>query len=511
MLDATPLLRLFSALRLRRLERQDPAETQKRQLLHLIRRGQKTAFGRDHSLDRVRSVEDFQAAIPLRTYEDFWQGYWVERFPDLSDATWPGRTPFFALTSGTTQGTTKHIPCTEDMIRSNARAGMDLLAFHALNRPRSRLLTGKNLVLGGSTDLQVLGPGILAGDLSGIEMKAMPWWIRPWTFPPLPLALMKNWEEKIDALVETAPRERIRSVSGVPSWLMIFFNKLFERHRIASGRLKDVFPHLEMVVHGGVHFEPYQDRFQKLLEGSGAETREVYPASEGFVAVADRGPEQGLRLLLDHGIFYEFVPLEEIGSPRPTRHWVGTLVPDLHYAVVLTTCAGLWGYILGDTVRFVETRPPRLQVSGRTDQMLSAFGEHLIEQEIEHAVSEAARRLGLNVVDFTMGAVLPQGLDRVGHHRMILEFAQGPVPEELTERLAVSVDELLKSRNDDYAAHRQDGYGLGRPEILVVPPGFFRAWLQRRGQLGGQHKVPRIMTSRELFEGISSLASRGSI
>lgn len=508
MLDATSLLRAFARLRIRRLQSRDAAATQHHQLMHLIRRGAKTAFGRDHGLDKVRTVTEYQAAVPLRTYEDFWHEYWERPFPDLTDITWPGRIPFFALTSGTTRGTTKYIPCSRRMIRSNARAGMDLLVFHALNRPESRLLSGKNFMLGGSTDLQPLGHGILAGDLSGIEMKTMPWWIRPWSFPPLDIALMKNWEEKTAVLAERTPKERICSISGVPSWLLIFFNKLFESCHVSSGRLVDVLPHLEMVVHGGVMFEPYQARFERLLKGSHAELREVYPASEGFLAVADQEPSRGLRLVLDHGIFFEFVPLEELDSAHPTRHWLGNLEPDILYAVVLTTCAGLWSYILGDTVTFLETRPPRLRVSGRTDQMLSSFGEHLIEEEIEYAVSESAGLLDLEVVDFTMGAVVPKELEGAGHHRIVIEFAQERISDNQRGRFADSVDGILKDRNDDYAAHREEGFGLGQPEIQVVPRGFFKAWLKKRGQLGGQHKVPRVITDRELFEEISSSGLR---
>jgi len=285
-------------------------------------------------------------------------------------------------------------------------------------------------------------------------------------------------------------------LAGVPSWLLI----LLERARALRGDgAVNPYPELEMLVHGGVNFEPYRQRFEQLFAGSHAELREVYPASEGFLAAADRGEGEGLRLNLDHGIFYEFVPLEELEAERPTRHWAADLQTGVNYAVVMTTPAGLWSYVLGDTVRFLERDPPRLLVTGRTAYGMSAFGEHLIAEEIERAVAAAAAAIGADVTDYSLGAVHPSGDGEVlGHHRYYLEFAEVPSPEAV-ERFAATLDERLCALNNDYRDHRSGGVGMGAPEVRVVAPHGFAAWMKARGRLGGQNKVPRIVNDPELF------------
>jgi hypothetical protein len=254
----------------------------------------------------------------------------------------------------------------------------------------------------------------------------------------------------------------------------------------------------ELLIHGGVNFGPYRDRFAQLLENSGAETREVYPASEGFFASADRGDGDGMRLNLDHGLFYELVPVDELDSADPTRHWVANAELGVDYALVVSSCAGLWAYVVGDMVRLVDRSPPRILMTGRTAQMLSAFGEHLIGEEIEAAIADAAHAITTSVTDYAVGSLFPNDDSARGGHLYVVEFDTPPEPERL-EQFATVLDSHLCETNEDYAAHRAEGFGLDAPRLRPVPHGSFAAWMKSRGKLGGQHKVPRVINDPALF------------
>jgi hypothetical protein len=505
MVDITPLFRAYAARRLAALAAADPVREQRRELRRLVRRAAHTRFGRRHHFSSVKTVEDYQRAVPLRDYDTFWREWWQAPFPILDNCTWPGRVPFFALSSGTSTGVTKHVPCTAAVIRANARAALGVLAFHLHNRPASRILGGKQLMLGGSTALNAFAPGIYAGDLSGIAARTAPAWVRPWYYPDVRVSLMSDWEEKIRVLAADAPKRDVRLLSGVPSWMLLFLDELCRTHGGESG-LSRILPNLEVVVHGGVSFAPYRQRFEGLLAGTHAELREVYPASEGFLAAADAGVEDGLRLFTGNGLFFEFVPLAELGSATPTRHWLATAQPGINYAVVLTTCAGLWSYVLGDTVSFVSLRPPRIMVTGRTTQMLSAFGEHVIVGETEAAVAAVSAGVGVAVNDYAVGPVFAEKAGRPGRHRWVIECSAGITPEQ-RKRLAAGLDRELRRRNADYAAHRSGEFGMAGPEILTAPAGAFAAWMKARGRFGGQNKVPRIVTDSVLFENLCAFVA----
>ncbi len=496
MIDFTPPLRLYARWRRAALARLDNKAAQERELSRLIAKAAQTTFGRDHGFARIKSVADFQAAVPLRRYDDFWREYWKPAFPVVENVSWPGRVPYFAVTSGTTSGSSKYIPVTADMNRSNTRAGLDLLTHHVTARPSSRVFGGKSFMLGGSTDLVREADDVFSGDLSGIAIKRLPWWARQFAFPPIELALITDWEEKVRRLAALSTETDIRVITGTPSWLLI----LFDRQQANAGRpvtARDLYPHLEMLVHGGVNFKPYRARFEHFLAG-GAELREVYPASEGFIALQDQAPEDGLRLLTDTGLFFEFVPVEELESAHPTRHWLGNVETDVNYAIVLSTCSGCWGYVIGDTVKFVSLDPPRLLITGRTSYMMSAFGEHLIGEEIEDAVAEAADEQGLAVTDFSVGAVYPESAGELGGHLFIVEF-ETSAPEGATNVFAKAIDDKLRARNDDYRAHRSEGFGMHAPQVRPVAPGTFAKWMKARGRMGGQNKVPRIINDQQLF------------
>ncbi|GGF39514.1 hypothetical protein GCM10011611_52410 [Aliidongia dinghuensis] len=505
MWDATPLLRLYARRRLAQLAHSDPTEAQHRTLTALVRHAAGTRFGREHGFAALRTVADYQRAVPLRRYEDFWTEYWQAPFPRLVDVTWPGLIPRFAASSGTTTGVTKQIPVSLAMSRANRHAVFDLLSHHVAHRPESRVLGGKSFMLGGSSKLKPLAPGVAAGDLSGIAASEVPWWARGRYFPPPDLARIEDWEEKVARVAARSLQEDIRTFGGTPSWLLLFVEQLAALRPGAGGRLAGHYPNLELLVHGGVNFAPYRARFEALVQGGSAELREVYPASEGFVAVADRAPGQGLRLLLDNGLFFEFVPVGELDRPAPTRHWVGNAEPGVDYALVVTSCAGLWAYILGDTVRLVDRRPPRVFVTGRTSYGLSAFGEHLIGEEIEEAVAAAAADVGRLVVDFTVTPIYPAAEGGPGRHLFLVEFTP-PADAEALRRFSITLDMALLARNADYAAHRSGDFGLLAPLVEPIPAGGFARWMKARGKLGGQNKVPRVIAEAEL---LASLREQG--
>ncbi|MCB0334942.1 MAG: GH3 auxin-responsive promoter family protein [Bdellovibrionales bacterium] len=508
MINLTPLLRLYAKRRASELQklstRERATDCQRQLLLSLVGKAAQTDFGKKHDFSSIRSIEDFQARVPLRSYEQFWDEYWKQPFPYLNNVTWPGLISNFAVSSGTSSGTTKYIPYTKGTKQGYTQAGLDMMIHHVLNRPQSRLFSGKNFVLGGSTSLVEQAPGIFSGDISGISVKSLPWWAKLRYFPPLELTLLSDWEEKIEKYAQLSIHEHITGLSGVPSWMLILIERLFELKNAPSKRLVEVFPDLELIVHGGVNFAPYIDQFTQLMEGGHAELREVYPASEGFFAVADRSYGQGMRLQIDGNVFFEFVPLEELDSDNPRRHTLANVERDINYAVVLTTSAGLWSYIIGDTISFVDLEPARILVTGRTSYYLSAFGEHLIADEVEDAVSTAARSLNLSVRDFSVGARFPDESRTLGGHIFVVEFYNAnPSPEQLAQ-FGTAIEKRLCERNEDYEAHLANGYGLERPEVRVVADGTFAEWMKSRGKLGGQNKVPRIITKQELFDSLLS-------
>ncbi len=507
MLDATPLIRAYAARRLRKLAAMNALDVQQRQLLGLVARASRTRFGRDHDFGSIRSVTEFRARVPLARYEDFWDRYWSEPFPHLKGTTWPTRVPFFAVTSGTTSGRTKYIPCTREMVSSNTMAGLDLICHHLANRPDSQLMGGKSFMLGGSTDLAVEAPGVRSGDLSGIMTETVPWWFQRRTFPMREDALESDWELKVDRLVRALDGEDIRLIGGTPSWLLIFFDQLAAYRGDTRPDLAKYFPNLELLVHGGVDFQPYRARFESLIADTHAELREVYPASEGFIGVADAGADDGLRLMLDTGLFYEFVPVDDLDSSRPTRHWAGTVQRGVNYALVVSSCAGLWSYVIGDTVELVSRDPLRIKVTGRTSYMMSAFGEHLIADEIEAAVRDGGVAIGAEVRDWSVGAVHAGGDDSRGGHLYIVEFAHEVPSAARLAHFAKTLDASLCATNEDYEAHRSEGFGMNAPEAVALPPGGFAEWMKARGQLGGQHKVPRIINDAELFDGLRAFAA----
>ncbi|HYV36049.1 MAG TPA: GH3 auxin-responsive promoter family protein [Gemmataceae bacterium] len=497
---------IYARRRVRYVDAQDINHIQTETLLSLVRHAQHTRFGREHDFGRIRTLADYQERVPLRDYDAFWSEYWQPAFPNLADVTWPGPIPYLALSSGTTTGTTKYIPVSPEMLASNRRAAMTSLSWFRAAFPAKSLFTGRMFFLGGSTDLQEHCDGkVLAGDLSGIVAREVPSLLRPYSFPPLDVALMKDWERKLGCLVEQSCTLPITVVSGVPSWLLALFERILQT--TGRDKLVDVWPTLQVIVHGGTSFEPYRSRFRRVVGSDAVQFLETYPASEGFVAAEDPR-HQLLRLILDHQVFFEFVPVEELGKDNPARHTAADVVPGVQYAVVLTTCAGLWSYILGDTVCFESRDPPLLRFTGRTRAGLSAFGEHLIGEEIERAITAAAEATGAEVVDFHVGPVFPESAGVPGRHRYLVEFAQ--LPGDLSA-FARRLDEMLAKVNEDYAAHRAADLTMLAPEVWPVRRGGFADWMRSRGKLGGQHKLPRVDGSGRLTQEMSEMLQNTKI
>jgi len=507
MLDGTPFLRLFARYRLDKLRREDAVVQQRRALSSLLARAAETRFGREHDFAGIEDVEAFQRRVPLRRYEDFWEDYWKRDFPLVRDASWPGTVPYFAKTSGTSSGTSKYIPVTKGILDGNRRAILDLLSFHLRAKPDSRVLGGRTFMLGGSTALEELAPGVMAGDMSGISAHEVPGWARRFYYPAPDIAEIADWERKMAILAEDSPKRDIRLVGGTSSWLLIFLQQLA---RDRSGGLKDCFPHLQLLIYGGVNFAPYRAQYETLLAGQNVDLREVYPASEGFLAVADRGVGEGLRLQADGGLFFEFVPVEELQAESPRRFWLETVETGVNYAVALSSPAGAFAYLVGDTVRFVDVKPPRILITGRTSTSLSAFGEHLIEEEIDLAVSEAGQANGLSIADFSVGPVFRRGDEGRGHHLYLVEFEQDAVPDERLAGFTRTLDEALCRLNDDYRDHRKGDLQLGAPEVRAASSGTFFAWMKERGKLGGQNKVPRVITDPELLDSLVGAVGKSS-
>ncbi|MCK5942408.1 MAG: GH3 auxin-responsive promoter family protein [Planctomycetes bacterium] len=471
-----------------------PAAPQRRVLDRLLAQLRRTAFGREHGLDRVRSHDDLRRAVPLRDYHGM-APWWERARAGERDVVWPGLTKFWAISSGTTSGE-KFLPVTAATIANNKRGGFDSLVPH-LADGGGDLFGGKLLFLGGSTALRRHGQ-VWIGDNTGIMALHVPRCLRGMHAPDAAVRAMPSWERKVEqAAAQTADAD-LRMLAGVPSWIVLFGEQVLERCR-AQGRdvatLGDVWPNLQLFVHGGVTFAPYAERCRQLI---GREVRytDTYSASEGgMLAVQDRREGPGMLPLLDRSTFFEFVPKDEVGRDDARRLAIDEVEPDVDYAVALTTDSGIVSYLVGDLVRFESTAPLRLVFAGRTAHTLNAFGEHVSGGELERAVAAAAAATAAAVSEFAVGVRYPAPGEPMGGHRYLVEFHREPDDVATFGRV---LDEALQSGNEDYATHRT--YGLQAPTVELLPAGAFLAFMRQRGKVGGQHKVPRLLDDRQLRE-----------
>ena len=467
----------------------EPIVTQERALLALVAHARRTVIGRQHGFDDIRTVADYQRRVPLRDYLET-KRLLDRAFAGEQDVTWPGRSRYWVKTSGTTAGD-KVLPVTREAFAAHRRGGWDALLMAAERVGARALLGGPMLFLGGCTRLAPMGDGCLVGDLSGLVMRRLPPGIRGRYSPGPDVSSIADWETRIEAVAEVIARQDLRLISGMPSWMLILFERVA---RLEGPRrpLGERWPNLGVFVHGGVSFAPYRSIFDERV-GRPLERVEVYPASEGFVALQTER-SGGLSLMLDYGLFYEFVPFEDLRSATPRRHTVADVALDRPYAVALTSPAGLWSYLLGDLVRFTARDPLRLEIIGRTRHFVNAFGENVIVEEVERAIVEACRRTGARVREFTVAPRYADGVETRGRHEWLVEFVDLPRgPLEAFTRL---LDETVQQLNTDYRTKRTGDVGMLPPRLVPLPPGTFYLWMGTRGKLGGQNKIPRVTNDR---------------
>jgi hypothetical protein len=417
------------------------------------------------------------------------------------DVLWPGPAPRWqAKSSGTTNARSKFIPLTREALHHNHyRAGRDMLALATHLYPQHRLLQGKTLSLGGTHGLSPFGPAARAGDVSALIMQSLPGWAEYLRTPPLPLALLDEWEEKIERIARHVLRQDVRVLAGVPTWMLVLLRRVVAL--AGAQHIAEVWPHLGLFLHGAVAFGPYRELFQQLIPSAHMRYLEIYNASEGYFALQDEPGAPDLLLLLDHGIYYEFLPATEFASsdPRPIPLEAVEIGPS--YALVISTSAGLWRYLVGDTVRFTSLRPYRVRITGRTKHFLNAFGEEVVIENAEAAIAAAASATGVQVRDFTAAPIyFGAGAASRGGHEWAVECA-GPPPAD-PGRFAEILDHTLRQLNSDYDAKRHRDLALGPPRVHLVPAGTFEAWLRRQGPLGGQRKVPRLSNARDVLEAV---------
>lgn len=504
------------------------------QLRANLRKAAGTEIGRECGFGRIARIRDggemlaaYRKATPLADWYAFADRLGRMREGGEPDLLWPGLVEDFAQTSGTTAGD-KFIPLSREMMRSNYLASMDIFAnLMRLGESLPGLLCGKCLFIGGSSDVETNIHGVRTGDLSGLVTNLITWPLSEIYLPGKEIALLSDWTTKIEVMARAIWNEDVRFISGMPSWGIVLFRRVVEiarEHGLPAETLADVWPNLRVFVHGGVKYQPFDARVRTLYSGApdGADipTRfELYPASEGFVAMQDgplmAGTQPPLRLIPDIGIFYEFVPLSEIDDPGARAFTADEVDLGERYVVVMSTCAGLWRYVLGDVVEFESVPragmrgpgvgPARMRIVGRHRHFINAFGENLIVEHIEHGVAEAARRTGLVVGEFTAAPVYPEAGQKAGL-QVAVEFAgSAPVGRQLAE-FAGAFDAAVKAINVDYTTKRRDDLGMGPPTVTPLPIGAFHGWLASRGKLGGQHKCPRCANHREIIEDVVASA-----
>jgi GH3 auxin-responsive promoter len=492
------------AWRRRGLERMSrrAAELQERALLSMVRAARDTEFGLAHGFSHIRSIDDYRARVPLRDYLGLkpWLDVAAHVGPGV---TWPSRAPYWVKTSGTTAGD-KAIPVTEAAFRSHRCGGWDALLMAAERVGGAMLLGGPLLFLGGSTAL-ASAHGALVGDLSGVAVHRLPRPLRRRYSPGERVASIPDWPTRLAAVATLVQRQDLRLLSGMPSWMLVLFDRVAQERRHTGrpvGALCELWPHCSVFVHGGVSFAPYRAVFEQWM-GRALEYVEVYPASEGFVALQTERAG-GLTLMLDYGNFYEFMPVEDLDAPHPRRYTAAEVEVGRAYAVALTTPAGLWSYLLGDTVRFTAADPLRLVITGRTRHYVNAFGENVIVEEVEGALLAACAESGAEVAEFTVAPRFPSAAESRGGHDWLVEFRVRPRdPAAFVARL----DAELAARNTDYRTKRRGDVGMRPPRLMQVPPGGFHRWLAAHGRLGDQHKVPRATNTRALADELLAMAA----
>ncbi|MDR5589439.1 GH3 auxin-responsive promoter family protein [Christiangramia sp. SM2212] len=476
-----------------------PHEVQNELLKDLLSKAKNTEFGKRYNFSEINSYETFKQRVPIQKYEDY-QDVIERSRKGETNIFWPTPIRWFAKSSGTTSAKSKFIPVSQDSLEEcHYAAGKDLLCIYLNNNPQSQMFTGKSLRLGGSKELYQEN-GTSYGDLSAILIDNMPFWAEFSSTPSNEVSLMHDWEYKMQAIVDETIKEKVTSLAGVPSWMLVLLNNVLETTGKES--LFEVWPHLEAYFHGGVSFEPYASQYQKILPKEDFRFYEIYNASEGFFACQDHNDTKDMLLMLDYGIFYEFIPMDNYGTDEEIAIPLSQVEVGKNYAVVITTNAGLWRYKIGDTVRFTDVNPYRIKVSGRTKHHINVFGEELIIENAESALKKVCLVTNCEIIDYTVAPIFMEGKEK-GAHEWIVEFKTPPKDfDSFTKQLDLALQEV----NSDYEAKRYNNMTLNMPKVHKARKDLFYDWLKKHDKLGGQHKIPRLSNSRTYLEELLEMA-----
>ena len=497
MINFTPFVRSRFIDRLQQHARYiDHADAvQQGELVRLVEKAALTRIGRKYDFSTIRTYKQFASTLPLYSYEDL-RPQIMRMVNGSKDELWPGRCYNFAQSSGTTGGRSKYIPITRESFQWNHYLGASDVVSHYLNlNPSSRIFSGKAFILGGSfaNNLQ-LKPGVRVGDLSANLIENMNPLANLMRIPGKQVALMEDWSEKLPRLVEASIGANVTNLSGVPSWFLTVLRQVLERTGKSS--IHEVWPNLEVFFHGGIAFGPYRQQYEEICDMSKMHFLDTYNASEGFFAVQSDWSNQAMLLLLDVGVFYEFLPIEDIDSETPEVYPIWEVEKGRTYELIITAANGLWRYRLGDTVTIEQLNPVKIKIAGRTHSFINAFGEELMVHNADHAITLAAQETGAEVLNYTAAPVYAQGGER-GHHQWLIEFAHEP---QDIDRFMQLLDRHLREVNSDYDAKRTGDIFLDGPELVIASPGLFDRWLASTGKLGGQRKIPRLNNNRNIIE-----------
>lgn len=480
-----------------------PHDVQEELFKKLLANGETTVFGNQFGFSDITTYEQYRERVPIHTYETLFP-YIQRLMRGEQNVLWPSEIKWFSKSSGTTNQRSKFIPVSEEALEEcHFKGGKDLISIYVNNYPDTKLFDGKGLAVGGSHQINEYdsSDSSFYGDVSAVIMQNLPPWAQFIRTPSLETALLGNWEEKIEKMAEETSEVNVTNIAGVPTWTVLLIQRIVELKK--KSHILEVWPNLEAFFHGAVAFKPYRNLFESLIPKSDMHYWETYNASEGFFGIQDQKNSEDMLLMLDYGIFYEFVPMEEIDKENPKAIGLSEVELGKNYAMIISTNAGLWRYNIGDTVKFTSLNPFRIKISGRTKHFINAFGEEVIIENAEAAITKACEVTNAIIDNFTAAPVFLEKGKR-GGHEWLIEFKQSP--DNLTQFTSV-LDDTLRQVNSDYDAKRKHDLALIGPKVHSVRQGTFYDWMKRRGKLGGQNKVPRLSNSREYVEDILQMLS----
>ena len=471
-----------------------PHITQEKVFKELIEKAKKTSFGRDHHFEKISSHADFVKNVPVRDYEEL-RNYVDPMVNGEENVLWPGKPEYFAKTSGTTSGA-KYIPITKDSMPSHINAARNAILCYIADTGNTSFVDGKMIFLQGSPEMGE-NNGIKTGRLSGIVAHYVPGYLQRNRMPSWETNCISDWEEKVDAIADETLKEDMSVISGIPSWVQMYFETLIEK---TGKKVGEIFPNFNLFIYGGVNFEPYRSKFEKLI-GRKVDSIELYPASEGFFAFQDKQNDTGMLLQLDSGMFYEFIKAEEFFNENPERLLLKDVEIGQNYVMIISTNAGLWAYNIGDTVKFTSLKPFKIVVSGRIKHFISAFGEHVIGQEVEKAMKKAVQETDAVITEFTVAPQINPSEDELPFHEWFVEFEKEPAD---LNKFAEIIDKSLQQQNS-YYFDLIEGHILQRLKIRTMPPDAFKDYMKSIGKLGGQNKIPRLSNDRKIADKLEEI------